>query len=104
MAAESVLDHLAFHRLTSFFQAGAGGGDSASFEFEVGRGYLRSVGHNDGSFDPVLELAHIARPAMLLDGANRLSTQPRGFFAVLGSKTTEEILRQQSDDRDSFPQ
>ena len=62
---------------------------------EVGRGEAVAVGHDHGTLDAVLELAHIAWPLMRLDGGQRVFGERRRPARIVAREALREGVREQ---------
>ena len=51
---------------------------SGVLQAQINGGHNGTFGHDDRALDPVLELTHVAGPAMRLNRADRIGSQPAG--------------------------
>jgi two-component system response regulator GlrR len=64
---------------------------------QVRRGHHHPLGHDDRALDAVLQLPHVARPAVGLDGTDRIRGEPaRGLAEALGDLLQQELREQQT--------
>ena len=76
-------------------RAGAKAGDLAAQQAEIGRIEISTVSQNAGPFDRVLQLTHVARPAMSAQRGHTLLAQNRFAAPQLFSQLRCKVPRQQ---------
>ena len=64
---------------------------------EIGDADFVAVGQHDGAEHRVLELAHVAGPAVARQQRERVAVEPADALAFFGGEAREEVARQLGD-------
>jgi len=97
MFLQCLLDHFAFERLTRLLEGGAWWRIPRLSQIEILNGETLPLAHDHRASHSVLQLAHVARPRVLLDGVDRLGTEGKAGLPALGGELLQKGLGQQVD-------
>jgi len=91
VAGKGFLDEEAFDIFEAHLVVGHGTVGAVGFEGKVGGADERAGRHEDGAFNGMIELAHIAGPLMREQGLDGLRLEAADVFAVTGAMLREKV-------------